>query len=310
MVVIDEKYEGIISEDTYIALGSFDGLHIGHLTLINKAIELADKFNGKSMVFSFKNYPLSFIRPESAPKLLMNKDEKLSVLEKLGIDICCLIDFNENVMKMQPEDFVELLSKKYKAKGIIVGFNHKFGYKNKGDINLLKSLEAVYGYKVYVLDAYSYGEEVVSSSRIREEISNGDLEEANRMLSREYFLEGKVIHGKKLGRQLGFPTANLEYNSNYVLPKTGVYYTNVLVNNEIYKGITSVGYNPTVSGDKKLTVETYILDFSEEIYDLQMKVYFIKRIRDEEKFNSMEELINQLKDDRNFALNEEIKISF
>ena len=175
-------------------------------------------------------------------------------------------------------------------------------YKNKGDINLLKSLEAVYGYKVYVLDAYSYGEEVVSSSRIREEISNGDLEEANKMLSREYFLEGKVIHGKKLGRQLGFPTANLEYNSNYVLPKTGVYYTNVLVNNEIYKGITSVGYNPTVSGDKKLTVETYILDFSEEIYDLQMKVYFIKRIRDEEKFNSMEELINQLKDDRNFVL--------
>lgn len=305
MIVIDEKFNELSKENTYIALGSFDGLHIGHLTLINKAKELANEFNGKSMVFSFKNHPLSFIKPEFAPKLLMNNEEKITLLKELGIDICCLVNFNEEFMKIEPEDFIRLLCEKYKAKGIIVGFNYRFGYKNKGDLNLLKKLETIYGYKVYVLDAFTYKEEVVSSSRIREEISNGDIEEANKMISREYCLTGKVISGKKLGRKLGFPTANLEYDDNYVLPKVGVYYTKVLVNNEIYKGITSVGYNPTVNGDK-LTVETYILDFNKEIYNSNIKVYFIKRIRDEKKFNSLEELVDQLKSDKEFAIKQQI----
>ncbi|MDD7793800.1 bifunctional riboflavin kinase/FAD synthetase [Clostridium sp. 'White wine YQ'] len=308
MIIINEINNEAIKEDTYIALGSFDGLHKGHLTLINKARELANANNGKSMVFSFKNHPLSLIRPELAPKLLMSNEEKVKILSDLKIDIFTLVDFNESFMKIEPEDFISLLCTKYNAKGIVVGFNYRFGYKNKGNIELLKSLEGKYNFKLHILDAYTYKDEIVSSSRIREEISSGNIEDANEMLSRAYYIQGKVIHGKKLGRQLGFPTANLEYSSDFILPKIGVYYTNVVINEKQYKGITSVGYNPTVKGEN-LTVETYILDFDEDIYDKILKVYFIKRIRDEENFASLDELIAQLNSDKEFAVKESLSIN-
>lgn len=308
MIVIGESYDGITKDDNYIVLGSFDGLHMGHLTLMNKAKEVAKKFNGKSMVFSFRNHPLSFIKPEIAPKLLMSTSEKIRVVEQLGIDIFCLVDFNKAFMEIEPERFIELLCEKYNAKGIIVGFNYKFGHKNKGNVTMLQKLQEVYNFKLYVLDPCKYQGEIVSSSRIREEISKGQVEAANEMIGREYFLEGKVVHGKKLGRTIGFPTANLDYKDIYVLPKIGVYYTNVLVNNVIYKGITSVGHNPTVNGNK-LTIETYILDFNEDIYALDIRVYFIERIRDEEKFNSIQDLMNQLTKDKDFASHKSMKIS-
>ena len=308
MLVIDEINSVNIKESTYIALGSFDGLHKGHLSLINKAKELAQKSNGKSMVFSFRNHPLSLIKPDSAPKLLMSNEDKTKRLEELNIDIFTLVDFDEKFMKIEPEDFVALLCSKYNVSGIIVGFNYRFGYKNKGNTDLLKSLENKYGYKLFVLDAYTYENKVVSSSRIRNEISRGNVEKANNMLSRAYSLEGKVIHGKKLGRQLGFPTANMDFSQSYVLPKTGVYYTNALIDNSLYKGITSVGHNPTVHGNH-LTIETYILDFEQDIYDKSLRIFFLKRIRDEKKFNSLEELIEQLNSDKEFAVNEALSFN-
>ena len=304
MIIIDKDLKDIQNYNTYIALGSFDGLHIGHLSLIYKVVEVAKKNNGKSMVFTFKNHPKTLINKEYAPKLLMDNDRKIENLRNHQIDIVCFQEFNLEFMKMTPKEFVEFLVFKYNAKGFVVGFNYKFGYKNLGNVELLRELQNEYGYELYVMDPCKYDDEVVSSTRIRKALEDGEVLDASRMLSFPYTLSGEVIHGKRLGRTIGFPTANLKYNENFILPKIGVYYTNIKVNNNIYKGITSVGNNPTVEG-KNLTIETYILGFNKDIYGEKIDISFIQKIRDEKKFNSLEELRDELKKDESFAKNKQ-----
>lgn len=308
MIIIDNNSQDVREFNNYIALGSFDGLHVGHLSLIYKVVELAENNNGKSMVFTFKNHPKSFIDEANSPKLLIDNKKKTEVLNKNGIDIVCFKEFDYEFMKMSPKEFVEFLVLKYNAKGIVVGFNYKFGYKNLGNIELLKELQKQYGYELYVMEACSYKEEVVSSTRIRKAISDGDVLEASKMLNRPYSLIGEVIDGRKIGRTIGFPTANLKYDKNFILPGIGVYYTNIKVNNKIYKAITSVGSNPTVDG-KKITVETYILDFNKDIYGEIVEVSFIKKIRNEKKFKGLEQLKAQIEKDKDFAINENYILS-
>ncbi|MPQ42419.1 bifunctional riboflavin kinase/FAD synthetase [Clostridium tarantellae] len=307
MILINDDFHKIKSKSVYVALGSFDGLHIGHLSLINKSIDLAKKNNGLSMVYTFENHPLTFINKEKAPKLLIDNKNKIKLLENLGIDIACFINFNEHVMKMNPSDFIKKLVEQYNIKGIVVGFNYRFGYKNLGDLELLKKLSEKLDFELYVMEAMLWKYEVISSTRIRQMISNGSVEEANTLLTRPFMLSGKVIHGRKIGRTIGFPTANMEIDRNMIIPKKGVYYTNLECKGKFLKGITSVGNNPTVNGDN-ITIETYILDFSESIYDNEVKVYFIEYIRDEIKFNSLNDLKNQLEKDKNFAKLRNIKI--
>lgn len=308
MIVVDDD---INKEDkkkpNYVALGSFDGLHYGHLSLLRKTVEISKKNNGNSMVFTYKNHPKTLINPEKVPRLIMDTETKIKCLEEEKIDIVVLKEFTKEFMQIQPEDFIKMLCEKYNIKGIIVGFNFKFGHKNLGDTNLLEALKNKYGYELFVMEPYTYKDEIISSSRIRKTISDGEVEEASKMLSRYYSIKGKIIHGKKLGRTIGFPTANMEVNHENVIPKKGVYYTNVEFNNKIYKGITSVGNNPTVNG-KELTIETFILNFEETIYEKEIRLYFISRIRDEIKFNSLGELINQLKKDEAYAKGKDIEI--
>lgn len=301
MLIYDNKAFNEGSRNNYIALGSFDGLHLGHLSLVRKVRELAIKNGGKSIVFTFKNHPRAFINNNNL-ELIMTNEEKLKVLECENINVVAFKDFDENIMKISPEDFVEWLCESYNVKGIVVGFNFKFGYKNLGDTELLEKLQKKYGYKLYIMNPYKLEDKIISSTYIRNLILDGNVKKAFRMLSRPYMLSGKVIHGKKLGRTIGFPTANLEINDKKVIPKKGVYYTNVDIEGKIFKGITSVGNNPTVNG-KELTIETYILDFNNNIYEKEIKVYFIDRIRDEIKFNNIDELTKQLKKDKEVAEN-------
>lgn len=306
MMVIDDDLL-IYNEDksNYVALGNFDGLHLGHLSLIRKTVESAKINNCNSMVFTYKNHPKTLVSPDKVPKLIMDMEEKIRCLEKENIDIVVLKEFTKEFMAIEPEEFINRLCVKYKVKGIIVGFNFRFGNKNKGDIKLLEALKEKYGYELLVLSPFKYKEDLISSTKIRENILNGNLEEANNMLSRPYSIKGEIIHGKKLGRTIGFPTANLKINHENVIPKIGVYYTNIEINKKIYKGITSVGYNPTVNG-KQLTIETFILDFSKEIYGEEIRIYFVKRIRDEIKFDTLDQLIEELKSDKKYAENESI----
>lgn len=307
---MNEKLNRFLEECTYsyVALGSFDGLHSGHLSLVNKIIELANENKGKSIVYTFKNHPRTLIKGATPPKLLMDNESKEEILEALGVDLIYFEEFNEEYMKLTPEGFIKYLCEKFKVKGIVVGFNYRFGYKNVGNIEMLKELSTKYGYELYVMEPCNYEDEVISSTRIRNELLSGNVDKAMKMLNRPYCIKGKVVHGKKLGRAIGFPTANLDYSKEALIPKKGVYYTNVQWQGKIYKGITSVGNNPTVNGDK-LTIETYILDFNNDLYGHNIKVYFIKKIRDEKKFNSIDDLVIQLKKDKYYALEEKFFVN-
>lgn len=307
---MNEKLNRFLEEGTYsyVALGSFDGLHSGHLSLVNKIIELANENKGRSIVYTFKNHPRTLIKGATPPKLLMDNESKEEILEALGVDLIYFEEFNEEYMKLTPEGFIKYLCEKFKVKGIVVGFNYRFGYKNIGNIEMLKELSDKYGYELYVMEPCNYENEVISSTRIRDELLNGNVDKAMKMLNRPYIIKGKVVHGKKLGRTIGFPTANLDYSKEALIPRKGVYYTNVQWQGKIYKGITSVGNNPTVNGDK-LTIETYILDFNNDLYGHNIKVYFIKKIRDEKKFNSIDDLVIQLKKDKYYALEEKFFVN-
>lgn len=311
MDIIDDEIQGIkckLNFNTYVALGSFDGLHVGHMKLINRTIDFAKNNGGKSMVYTFKNHPLSVINKDLAPKLLMDNETKEKVLEKSGIDILNFINFDKEFMKLSPEEFILNLVEKFNVKGIVVGFNYRFGYRNLGDTTLLKDLSQKYNFKLSVVEPVKFQEDIVSSSRIRNLIANiGDVKKASEMLLRPFLLSGFVVKGNQIGRSIGFPTINLNYNKNFIIPKQGVYFTIVEYKNSYYKGITNIGYNPTVN-NKNLTVETHILNFHKDIYDEYIKVYFIDRIRDEKKFDSLEKLAKRIDKDKEFVENQNLEL--
>jgi len=300
MLIIKDNFKTKLEDSTYIALGSFDGLHLGHMHLINKTLELAKENSAKSMICTFENHPLSVINKEICPKLIMDNDTKLMLLEKTGIDIVNLAKFDKEFMSISPEDFIKNMVKCYNAKGIVIGFNYRFGYKNLGDVEMLQKYSTILGYKLYVCEAISTNEEVISSSKIRHLIDEGNIIKANELLGRPHTITGKVIKGKQFGRTIGFPTVNLNYNKEFILPKGGVYYTVVEYENHLYRAITNIGYNPTVEGGK-LSVETHILNFDKQVYSEMIKINFINRIRDEVKFNTFDELKQQLVKDKEYA---------
>lgn len=308
MIIIEDNFNVKLSDKTYIALGSFDGLHMGHMGLINKTIELSKQNNVKSMVCTFKNHPLSIINKDRLPKLLMDNETKLKLLESANVDIVNLVNFDYDYMKISPENFIINMINYYNAQGFIVGFNYRFGYKNSGDIELLKEYSNKLGFELHIIDSVTYENEVVSSSRIRALILDGKVDEANKMLLTPFSLIGEVIGGKKLGRKLGFPTANLKYDESFILPKNGVYYTIVEHKHRLYKAMTSVGVNPTVQvNTNTIFIETYILDFDEDIYNEELKLFFIKRMREEIKFDSLNELILQLNRDKSYVEEQNIE---
>ncbi|MHC1721214.1 MAG: bifunctional riboflavin kinase/FAD synthetase [Clostridiaceae bacterium] len=307
MIIIEDNFKKRINEKTIIALGGFDGLHLGHRTLIDKTISIAKNSGCKSMVFTFKNHPLTVINKQYAPKLLLSNHEKLNLLKSYGIDIVNMVQFDTDFMKMSPEEYVKSLIKKYNAAGLVVGFNHRFGYKNLGDTELLRKSSKEHGFSLNIVPPVKYKGDIVSSSKIRNLLGeDGDVERAARMLTRPYFLEGTVVKGKQLGRKIGFPTINLDYNPEFILPRGGVYYSMMEYQNKKYKCITNIGYNPTVE-DQKLSVETHVVDFDEDLYNEIIKISFLKRIRDEKKFNSLAELSEQLKKDKLFALKQKLE---
>jgi riboflavin kinase/FMN adenylyltransferase len=305
MLIIKDNFKTKLESPTYIALGNFDGLHLGHMSLIDRTVELAKENNAKSMVYIFQNHPLTVINPEISPKLIMSNNTKIKLLEDSGIDIINLVSFDKDFMKITPEEFIKNMVNFYNVKGIIIGFNYRFGYKNLGDVEMLQRYSSILGYKLYVCEAVSKNHEVVSSSKIRHLIAEGDVVKARLLLGRPIAATGEVIKGKQLGRTIGFPTVNLNYNKGYILPKGGVYFTTIEYDNIIYKAITNIGYNPTVEGGK-LSVETYILGFDKQIYDEVIKINFIKRIRDEVKFDTIEQLKKQLEEDRKYVYNQKI----
>lgn len=287
-------------KESVVTIGNFDGLHMGHQVLLKKAIEYAKANNVTSIVFTFKNHPVNYFRPDSIKNIITN-EEKVKILKSMGVDYVINILFDEYMTKISGYDFVkEILLDTLGAKKIIVGHDFTFARNKEGNIKLLQELSTQYGFSLEIVNPIKLDDVRISSTYIRKLISDGNVEDVYKYLGRNYKLSGEVIHSKKLGRTIGFPTANISINENMIVPKIGIYATKVYISGETYYGATNVGYNPTVNGEN-LSIETNILEFNEDIYGKIITIEFLERIRDEKKFNGIEELKSQLKKDTNYV---------
>lgn len=283
-----------------LSLGMFDGVHLGHLSIINTLNKIAKKEHLESAILSFWPHPRKFLNPDDDVKMLNTLEEKLELLEKSGIQNIFLKTFDEEFRNLTGTEFCEqVLIQKLNVKHIIIGHDHTFGKNKSGNFELLKSLSDELGFKVNQLEAIQKNDLNVSSTKIRIALSEGRIKDANEMLGYNYPLTGKVIHGKKLGRTIGYPTANIEVPINKLLPKSGAYVVEVYIDNQFYKGMLSVGTNPTIDDkNKSLHTEVYILDFDQDIYDQQITIKFRDFLHDEIKFEGLEKLIEKLDEDK------------
>lgn len=283
--------------DVAIALGNFDGIHLAHQKIIKEMITTAKENNLKSSVLLFKNHTKSLLNV-STPKLLSSEEEKIEILDSLGVDVIFVIPFDQSIMKLSPEEFIEeLLIKRLSVKSITVGFDYRFGYKASGNKDDLLAFKDEYGLIINIIDAISLdNKELISSTKIREYLSLGEVKKAANMLGRNYKIKGKVIPGSQRGRVLGFPTANIEVEDGYLIPRDGIYATYVYVDGKKYLSGTNVGKNLTFNGEK-LKIESFIIDFSEYIYDKDIEIEFIDYIREERKFPTADMLIEQIEKD-------------
>lgn len=290
-----------------LSLGMFDGVHLGHLSIINKLNEIAGKEQLESAILSFWPHPRKFLNPDDNVKMLNTLEEKLELLEKSGIQNIFLKTFDEEFRNLTGTEFCEkVLVDKLNVKHIIIGHDHTFGKNKSGNFDLLKSLSDELGFKVNQLEAVQKNDLNVSSTKIRIALSEGRIKDANEMLGYHYPLTGKVIHGKKLGRTIGYPTANIEVPINKLLPKKGAYIVEVRIDGEFYKGMLSIGTNPTIDDkNESLHTEVYILDFDRDIYGKEITIRFRDFLHDEIKFDGLEKLIEKLDEDK--RLTEEFK---
>jgi len=286
-----------LSFSTVATVGAFDGLHFGHIALLEETRILAREHLATPVMLTFSPHPREVLFPHIPFYYLTPLDEKIDILSHLNFPCVVILPFTKSLAELTPDLFVERYLVDYlKIKGVVVGYNFRFGRGRMGDVELLQTLGKKYDFFVRVVDPVEVDGIKVSSSKIRELLFNGEVEKANKLLGRPYFLKGKVILGKRRGRHLGFPTANLDISSKKLIPKEGVYAAWVCLDDKKYKGALNIGKNPTFQ-DKHLSIEVHILDFSGDLYNKTIKVELIKYIRGEQKFPSVEKLVEQIKRD-------------
>lgn len=277
-----------------LALGFFDGVHLGHKKVIKSAVDFAKRNGIKSAVVTFKEHPCCFFRG-ICPKYILTREERLKHIEALGVDYVYLLDFNSKLCMLSAEDYLrEVLVGNFSPKSISTGFNHYFGAKKSGNVILLAEKQVEYGYKYFEIPPQKVFGKTISSTVIRELLSKGQIKNANEMLGYNFSITGEVVKGQQLGRTIGFRTANLIYPNALIDLPFGVYSTFVIIDGKKYQGVTNFGIRPTVSDSHKCTLETHILDFEKDIYGKYITVEFIKMIRAEKKFKSLDELKNQI----------------
>lgn len=288
-----------------VTIGTFDGVHTGHREIIRRLTKAKEEAGGESFIFTFHPHPRQVLFAEQKDlKLLTLTNEKLALLREAGIDHVLVYPFTKEFSQLSARQYVKnILADGVGVKRLIIGYDHKFGNKREGNIDTLKAFAAEYDFEVEEIPAHEIDSINVSSTKIRKALSEGDMETANSFLGYPYFLSGEVVGGKKLGRTLGYPTANICVNDETkLIPQTGIYAVKAVYDNASYKGMLSIGYNPTTDTDNKLKIEVNIFNFDKEIYGELLKIEFYKRLRGEEKFNSLEELKEQLAKDKIYAL--------
>ena len=289
-------------EGTVVTVGSFDGVHRGHMAVLEEISRRATESGLHSVLVTFDRHPLTVVRPEAAPGLLTTPDEKKEILSQSGLDYVAFLPFTRALSQYGPEEFVDrVLRKRFRVAELVIGYDHGFGRGRRGDIDLLRRLGKVLGFAVDVVPAVVSGGSPVSSTRIRTALAEGAVERAALDLGRPYSFRGPVVTGLGRGRDLGFPTANIKApEGGKLLPRQGIYAVRASLRTEIRSGLLHLGPRPTFAGSPP-SIELYILDFDEDIYGERVRVDFLKRLRDVEPFATAGELVEQMKMDREMA---------
>lgn len=303
---IHYDYTGYDAQHAAITIGVFDGVHKGHKEILNRVLEIAKNINGQSVVVTFWPHPRLVLKQDNNIKLINTLEEKQMLLEKHGIDHLIIIPFTENFSQQTSEEFIKnILIDKLHVKHLVVGFNHHFGRDREGNFEQIQKYAQTYQFEVEKLDAKIIENEHVSSTKIRNALGIGDIQTANSFLGYNYSITGSVVDGNKIGRDIGFPTANIQIDHNFkLLPKEGVYVVETEINKQKYPAMLNIGFKPTLNQpEKALSIEAHIIGFADNIYKKSITIYFHKRIRDELKFDNIEQLKNQLFSDKQETIN-------
>jgi riboflavin kinase/FMN adenylyltransferase len=300
MQIFEDLSKVSYNKNSVVTLGTFDGIHLGHKKIIDGVVKKAAGLGGRSFLITFYPHPRKVVSKGNHIKLLSTPSEKAFMLSRLGIENMLIVKFSKEFSQLTPDAFIEnYIVNGIGAKEVVIGYDHHFGKGRGGDIDFLREKGIESGFEVTVVPAYDIGGDTISSSKIRRAISEGNISKANRYLGRSYSFSGKVIHGDKRGRELGFPTANLEFgNDDKLLPAIGIYVVEVIVSDKAHYGLLSVGKRPTFYASGDIVTEVYIYDFKDDIYDETVKINVLERIRGEEKFSSVESLVQQMNNDK------------
>jgi len=291
-------------DNAIVTTGTFDGVHIGHQAILRKLVDFAKKENGESVLITFFPHPRMVLQKDIDIKLLNTISEKIALLRKTGIDHLLIFPFTKEFSRISSVDFVrDILLNKIGTKKLVIGYDHQFGRNREGSFKHLQEFGPIYGFDVEEISAQDIDNISVSSTKIRTALlENGDVKTASKYLGNHYHLSGNVVNGKRLGSKIGFPTANINVEESYkLIPKDGVYAVTIEIDKKVYKGMLNIGNRPTIKGKGK-TIEVNIFDFNREIYNHEIKLCFIDRLRDEKKFENLDALKKQLSLDKVNAL--------
>lgn len=291
------------SEKTIVTIGTFDGIHIGHKKILKNLISTANKEGKKSVLLTFFPHPRMVLQKDKAILLLNTLDEKSMLLENMGLDYLIIHPFSKEFSRLTALDFVrDILVNKLNTSKLIIGYDHHFGKNREGNIHQLREYSSLFDFNIEEIPAQDIDDVSVSSTKIRTALKEGNLKTANTYLGYQYMLSGIVVSGKQLGGTIGFPTANIEVKEPYkLIPSSGVYIIKTQINTVVFSGIMNIGFNPTVLG-KHQTIEAHLFNFSEDLYGKKITVTLIHFLREEQKFNSVEELVDQLNIDKKNAI--------
>lgn len=304
MKVIKDISEIERNDETVLTIGTFDGVHKGHQEIIKKVVKISKEDSLRSLIITFYPHPRKVINPNSNISLLTTQEEQIDLLRQLGVDNLLKINFTKEFSEITSYQFIkEYIVKRIGVKKIVIGHDHHFGKSREGNVDFLKSVSIEFGFDVVEVPPFEIDSVLVSSSVIRKELQNGNILLVNKMLGRNYFFIGNVVNGDGRGRKLGYPTANIKLeDEDKALPMLGIYAVFIFIDGLKFNGLLSVGKRPTFYNDGKIVPEVYIYDFQDNIYGKKVKVEILERIRGEEKFNSPEELINQMNLDKQNGL--------
>jgi riboflavin kinase / FMN adenylyltransferase len=294
-----------IESPTIVTIGTFDGVHLGHQKILDRLRSLREKTGLKTVVLTFDPHPRKVLFPEQNDlRLLTTVEEKLELLERHGVDVTVVYPFTKRFSQLASETYLrDILVKSLHVKHLVIGYDHKFGHDREGDINLLKKHAAPLGFTVQEIAARDIDNIAVSSSKIRHALDAGNLDLASEYLGHRYSLQGKVIMGKQLGRELGYPTANLRVESrDKLIPGLGIYFVEVVLDGQVRHGMMSIGTNPTTDTDNAVKVEVHIFDLDADLYGKTLQINFVKRLRAEKKFSNLTELKQALDQDKQKCL--------